>query len=140
MITPILPVGAAWAGAVASSLLSGLHGPASSEVPGAADTFRWCRKHGIKVATDTGFHRVITNALMDGLGWVRDGLVDIAVDVRTHPGEIGKTCALHDFLCRDPLNIQSIPRVIKIGDTLADMLEGRNAGVPGVVGARRPRR
>lgn len=26
------------------------------EVPGTADTFRWCHEHGIKVATDTGFH------------------------------------------------------------------------------------
>jgi len=41
------------------------------EVPGAADTFRWCHAHSIKVATDTGFHRVITDAIMEGLGWVR---------------------------------------------------------------------
>ena len=32
------------------------------------------------------------------------------------------------------LNIQSVREVIKIGDTLADMLEGRNAGCRGVVG------
>ena len=51
------------------------------EVPGAADTFRWCHEHGIKVATDTGFHRDVTESIMDGLGWVRDGLVDISVDV-----------------------------------------------------------
>jgi beta-phosphoglucomutase-like phosphatase (HAD superfamily) len=55
-------------------------------IPGAVDTFRWCHKHGIKVATDTGFHRLITDAIMDGLGWVRDGLVDLAVDVEHVPG------------------------------------------------------
>jgi phosphoglycolate phosphatase-like HAD superfamily hydrolase len=32
------------------------------------------------------------------------------------------------------LNVQSVHDVIKIGDTPADMLEGRNAGVRGVVG------
>ena len=104
------------------------------EVPGAADTFRWCHKHGIKVATDTGFHRVITNALMDGLGWVRDGLVDIAVDVEHVPGEIGRPAPFMIFHAMTQLNIQSVHEVIKIGDTPADMLEGRNAGCRGVVG------
>src|SRR4030042_1933861 len=32
------------------------------EVPGASDTFKWCHEHGIKVATDTGFHRLITRS------------------------------------------------------------------------------
>ena len=63
------------------------------EVPGAADTFRWCHANGIKVATDTGFHRQITQAIMDGMGWVRDGLVDISVDVEHAPNERGN----HDF-------------------------------------------
>ena len=49
------------------------------EVEGASDTFRWCHDHGIKVATDTGFHRDVTEAIMDGLGWVRDGLVDLSL-------------------------------------------------------------
>ena len=49
------------------------------EVPGASDTFRWCHDYDIKVATDTGFHRDITEAIMDGLGWIRDGLVDMVV-------------------------------------------------------------
>ena len=45
------------------------------EVPGTADTFRCCHEHGIKVATDTGFHGKITEAIMEGLGWGKDGLV-----------------------------------------------------------------
>ncbi|MBW2123067.1 MAG: HAD hydrolase-like protein, partial [Deltaproteobacteria bacterium] len=60
------------------------------EVPGASDTFRWCHDHGIRVATDTGFHRAVTEAIMEGLGWVRDGLVDLSVDVEHVPGEIGR--------------------------------------------------
>ncbi len=60
------------------------------EVPGAADTFRWCHEHGIKVATDTGFHREITEAIMDGLGWLRDGLVDCSAHVQSVPGERGR--------------------------------------------------
>jgi len=104
------------------------------EVPGAADTFRWCHEHGIKVATDTGFHREITDAIMEGLGWVRDGLVDLPVDVEHIPGQIGRPAPFMIFYAMTQLDIQSVHEVIKIGDTPADMLEGRNAGCRGVVG------
>ncbi|MFM1942172.1 MAG: Phosphonoacetaldehyde hydrolase [Verrucomicrobiota bacterium] len=104
------------------------------EVPGAADTFRWCREHGIKVATDTGFHKQVTMAIMDGLGWLRDGLVDISVDVQDIPGERGRPAPFMIFHAMQSLDIQSVHEVLKIGDTPADMLEGVNAGCRGVVG------
>ena len=104
------------------------------EVPGATDTFRWCHEHGIKVATNTGFHRAITEAIMDSLGWVSDGLVDIAVDVEHIPGQIGRPAPFMIFHAMTQLNIQSVHEVVKIGDTPADMLEGHNAGCRGVVG------
>lgn len=72
-----------------------------TEIPGAADTFRWCHDHGIKVATGTGFHRQITEAIMDGLGWLRDGLVDISVDVEHTPHQRGRAGAVHDFSRHD---------------------------------------
>lgn len=104
------------------------------EVPGAADTFRWCHEHNIKVATDTGFHRNVTKAIMDGLGWVRDGLVDLSVDVEHIPGEIGRPAPFMIYYAMTHLDVQNIHEVIKIGDTPADMLEGYNAGCRAVVG------
>lgn len=104
------------------------------EVPGASDTFRWCHEHGIKVATDTGFHHGITRAIMDGLGWLRDGLVDISVDVEDIPGQRGRPAPFMIFHAMRELDIQSVSEVVKIGDTPADMLEGTNAGCRGVVG------
>lgn len=104
------------------------------EVPGAADTFRWCHDHGIKVATDTGFHHEITEAIMDGLGWVRDGLVDMPVDVEHIPGQIGRPAPFMIYYAMTQLDIQNIHEVVKIGDTPADMLEGHNAGCRGVIG------
>ena len=104
------------------------------EVPGASDTFRWCHDHGIKVATDTGFHRVVTEAIMEGLGWVRDGLVDISVDIEHAPEERKRPTPFMLFHAMAHLDVQSVHEVIKIGDTPADMLEGRNAGCRGVVG------
>ena len=104
------------------------------EVPGAADTFRWCHAHGIKVATDTGFHKAITMAVMDGLGWLRDGLVDISVDVEDVVGGRGRPAPFMIFHAMAQLDIQGVGEVLKIGDTPADMLEGTNAGCRGVVG------
>lgn len=104
------------------------------EVPGAADTFRWCHDQGIKVATDTGFHHDITETIMDGLGWVRNGLVDLSVDVEHIPGQIGRPAPFMLYYAMTQLDVQNINEVIKIGDTPADMLEGYNAGCRGVVG------
>jgi phosphonatase-like hydrolase len=105
-----------------------------SEVPGATDTFKWLHAHGIKVATDTGFHGRITDAIMQGLGWLDDGLVDIAVHVQHIPGERGRPAPFMIFYAMQQLDVQSVHEVIKVGDTPADMLEGRNAGCSGVVG------
>ena len=104
------------------------------EVPGASDTFRWCHDHDIKVATDTGFHHEITEAIMDGLAWVQDGLVDLSVDVEHIPGQIGRPAPFMIYYAMTQLDVQNIHEVIKIGDTPADMLEGHNAGCRGVVG------
>ena len=104
------------------------------EIPGASDVFRWCHANEIKVATDTGFHHVIVEAIMEGLGWLREGLVDLAVDVEDVPGQIGRPAPFMIFHAMTQLNVQSVHEVIKVGDTPADMLEGRNAGCRGVVG------
>lgn len=104
------------------------------EIPGAAATFRWCHEHGIKVATNTGFHRTITETIMDSLGWVRDGLVDLSVDVEHTPGHRGRPAPFMIFHAMAQLDVQSVAEVIKLGDTPADMLEGTNAGCRGVIG------
>jgi phosphonatase-like hydrolase len=105
-----------------------------AEVEGASDVFRWCHERGIKVATDTGFHHAVVEAIMEGLGWLRDGLVDLSVDVEDVPGQIGRPAPFMIFHAMRHFNVQSVHEVIKIGDTPADMLEGRNAGVRGVIG------
>jgi len=81
------------------------------EVPGASEVFRWY-----------------------GLGWLRDGLVDLSVDVEDIPGQIGRPAPFMIFHAMTQLNVQSVHEVIKVGDTPADMLEGRNAGCRGVIG------
>jgi len=103
-------------------------------MPGAEEAFHWLHERGIRVATDTGFHRNITESIMDGLGWIRRGLVDIAVHVQDVPGERGRPAPYMIFHAMQTLGIVSVHEVIKVGDQPADMLEGRNAGCAGVVG------
>ncbi len=104
------------------------------EVEGTSDVFRWCHENDIKVATDTGFHNDVTSAIMDGLGWVRDGLVDLSVDLDMVPGGMGRPAPFMIFHAMQHFNIQSVREVIKLGDTPADMLEGYNAGCRAVIG------
>lgn len=104
------------------------------EVPGASDTFKWCHENGIIVVTDTGFHHDVTSAIMDGLGWLRDGLVDLSVDLDMVPEGKGRPAPFMIFHAMQHFNIQNVREVIKIGDTPADMLEGYNAGCRAVIG------
>ena len=71
---------------------------------------------------------------MDGLGWLRDGLVDISVDVEHTPQQRGRPAPFMIFHAMTQLDIQCVNEVVKVGDTPADMLEGANAGCRGIVG------
>ena len=39
-----------------------------SAMEGAEEVFQWCKSQGIKVATDTGFHRDVNHTIINGLG------------------------------------------------------------------------
>ncbi len=100
---------------------------------GAEQTFIWCKENGIKIATDTGFHRDVNMAIMEGLQWRERGLIDIALDVENTDG-IGRPAPYLIYKAMYELGIQSIHEVIKIGDTPADLLSGYNAGCKGNIG------
>lgn len=100
--------------------------PSVGEMPGATETFRWLQERGIKVSLNTGFSRDIAQTLIDRLGWQRDGLIDASVTSdevergRPHPEMIRHLMK--------QLSIADSRRVAKVGDTSADLLEGKNAG------------
>lgn len=100
---------------------------------GAENTFEWCKKNGIKVATDTGFHNDVNHTILEKLQWKEKGLVDISVDVESTNG-IGRPAPFMIFHAMETLGIQSVHEVLKIGDTPADLLSGYNAGCMGNIG------
>lgn len=102
-------------------------------MPRAEETFSLCHENGIKVATDTGFHQDISDAIIQGLGWLEKGLIDLAVNVES-TGGVGRPAPFMIFYAMQQLGIQSVHEVIKIGDTPADLLSGKNAGCAGNIG------
>jgi phosphonatase-like hydrolase len=106
--------------------------PAVGETPGASETFRRLRQAGVKVALNTGFSRDIAQTLIDRLGWERNELIDASVTSdevergRPHPDMIQRLML--------KLGVTDPRRVAKVGDTPADLLEGKNAGCGLVIG------
>jgi phosphonatase-like hydrolase len=102
------------------------------EMPGASQTFRCLRKAGIKVALDTGFTRDIVDVLLDRLHWNDSELIDITVasDEVKH----GRPRADMIELAMRELKVQQAERVAKVGDTPADLQEGKAAGCGMIIG------
>lgn len=108
-----------------------LRSPRVRPLPGAESTFRALRDEGIAVALDTGFSRAILDALLSRLGW-REDVVDCTV--ASDEVEAGRP---HPFMIRramEATRVELASRVIKVGDTAADMGEGVAASVGAVVG------
>lgn len=94
---------------------------------GALETFAWLRERGIRIALNTGFYRAVTDIILEKLGWNAEGQPAdfiIASDQvpagRPEPFMIQS--AMKAFGILDP------KKVVKIGDTPVDLLEGRRAG------------
>ena len=102
------------------------------EVQGTEQTFRALKSAGIKVALNTGFNRAIAQIILDRLGWSDSPLVDATIcsdEVprgRPHPDMIQGL--MKQF------GIDDASKVAKVGDTPADLLEGKNAACGLIVG------
>jgi phosphonatase-like hydrolase len=94
-------------------------------LPYAEDIFVFLRQQGIKIGLDTGFSKEITDVIIDKLGWLKDNKIDCVVcsdEVplgRPHPYMIKKIM--------EQTGITDSQKVIKVGDTEADINEGKNA-------------
>jgi phosphonatase-like hydrolase len=102
------------------------------EMPGASETFRRLHHAGVKVALNTGFSREIAQTLIDRLSWERNELIDASVTSDEVEG--GRP---HPYMIRHlmlKLAVSDVVRVVKVGDTPADLLEGKNAGCGLVIG------
>lgn len=106
--------------------------PNIAAFPHTEKTFTTLHNKGIKVGVNTGFPRIIANAVLHRLQWLEKGLVDFVITSdeveygRPYPFMIQKMMA--DSGITDPLE------VVKVGDTEVDIHEGQNAGCKYVIG------
>ncbi len=103
-----------------------------SEKPGCSALFADLAAAGVRVAVDTGFDRVTTNIVLEKLGWLDQGLIHDSIT--SDEVEQGRPAPdmIHELMKR--AGLENPAEVAKIGDTPADLQEGRNAACGFVVG------
>jgi phosphonatase-like hydrolase len=110
-----------------------LTNPDIREVPGAGATFARLRRAGIRVALDTGFSRDIAQVVIDRLAWGGEcPAIDASVTSDEVPRGRPYPDMIHHLMKR--CGVRDATRVAKVGDTPADLEEGRSAGCGLVVG------
>ncbi len=100
-------------------------------LPYADEIFKWLKERQIKVALNTGFTRVITNALLTRLGWNNHPDIDrVVCSDEVHEGR--PAAYMIQYLMNE-LQVSDAKEVVKVGDTEVDIKEGRNAGCGRVI-------
>lgn len=98
----------------------------TNPIPGVVDTMNLLRKEGIKIGSTTGYTQAMMDVVRPGAaakGYVVDNLVT-PDDVPT-----GRPAPYMIYKNMIDLAIPSVNKVIKVGDTIADIKEGLNAKV-----------
>lgn len=103
---------------------------------GALEVFDWLRARDIKIALNTGFYRVVTNIILNKLGWLAGldeqyvGRVGSTINCSIASDEVpqGRPAPFMVQRAMQLLGVQNPLQVVKVGDTPVDLAEGRNAG------------
>lgn len=103
---------------------------------GCLELFEILKSKGIKIGLNTGFYRVVTDIILDKLGWLKglnhekvsDGTSMIDVSVTSDEVNAGRPHPYMIFKAMEKLKIKSPKNVIHVGDTPSDLGAGLNAG------------
>lgn len=93
--------------------------------PYVIEIFEWLYSKKVKIALNTGFNRKITDSVLNNLKWKKNPFINAVVASdevergRPYPFMINKII--------DTLKISDASKVVKVGDTEVDILEGKNA-------------
>jgi phosphonoacetaldehyde hydrolase len=98
----------------------------STVIPGALDAFAAFRARGMKIGSTTGYVKELMDVVVPHAG--KQGL---HVDSMVCPSDVpvGRPAPFMCFVNAIRLNVHPMWELVKIGDTVADMEEGRNAGM-----------
>jgi phosphonatase-like hydrolase len=98
-----------------------------SEIDGATELFRHLRSKNIYIGVGSGFPMQVVQAIASQLGWLDKGLLDYVGSAEQVGVGRPNPKMIHDAMQR--LGITDGLAVVKIGDTVVDVQEGKNAGV-----------
>jgi phosphonatase-like hydrolase len=102
------------------------------EVLGASPAFWQLRKHGVKVASLTGFTLAAAEAIHTRVGWRSRGLVDVVVSSDEVERGAPHADAIHEAMNR--AGVRDPSRVVVVGSTPRELEQGTVAGCGLVVG------
>ncbi len=97
----------------------------SAPIPGVVETVKKLRQQGIKIGSTTGYHSQMMKQVLpkaEQEGYVADCV--ITPDITG----MGRPAPFMLFECMKRLQVYPATRVVKVGDTVVDILEGKNAG------------
>lgn len=108
-------------------------------MPGAIDVLHFLKQHGLFVALGSGFPPDVTQAIVEHLRWCEEGLVDyvtcgeLAGAGRPAPHMLHRTLQAAGLLSTkvaidQPIAGVDYQSVLKVGDTVQDVAEGRYVG------------
>ena len=97
-----------------------------SEIDGATELFRHLRSKNIYIGVGSGFPMQVVQAIASQLGWLDKGLLDYVGSAEQIGVGRPNPKMIHDVMQR--LGIIDGLAVVKIGDTVVDVQEGKNAG------------
>jgi phosphonoacetaldehyde hydrolase len=95
-------------------------------IPGAAETLRWLHDHGIRIGSTTGYVRAMMSELQEIAR-----AAGVAPEIVICADEVPQ-CRPAPWACfriAEQCGVYPMSRCLKVGDTPADMAEGRNAGM-----------
>lgn len=106
--------------------------PSVEPMPHTMDAFAQLKVEGLRIALDTGFSRIIVDAILDRLGWRESGLLDATVA----SDEVARGRPEPDlvFKAMELTGVTAPQAVAKVGDTPSDLQEGSAAGSGLVIG------
>ena len=97
------------------------------EIDGASETFQYLKSRGIFVGVGSGFPARVVEAIVSQLGWRENGLVDYVGSAEQVGVGRPNPKMIHDAM--QQLGVTKPQKVVKIGDTIVDIQEGKNADV-----------
>ncbi len=111
-------------------LLTSYRTAAVRPIDGAVQTLAWLQGQGTQVALATGFDRELTELLLTRVGWMDAVGAVVCDDDVAH----GRPAPDLIFEAMSRTHTRDAARVVAVGDTTADLLAAKSAGVGSAVG------